>query len=335
MALIFVHVILRAETALMPLVDTDGALAHGLDRPDNQHSYNRSKKYQKATAAPSEEGFATLLGQEQGGDGQGGDGKGIGPPGEKKLQPEKDTQLRQEQKKEKHRDIIKDTTEMADGGGEAEPGQQRYRRWGDEDEKRRHQAFGKALVEDEAVEDDSGEYRPEEQSNGEKKPGKFHQAMMHTGNWHQDVADHRNEPCRIEMLDIEGALVHPGGKDIEGEDKVQAAAQAPQCQRQGLSEGQEGNGEKNHADGNGGQEGDFYRMGEFGPNVRGIAADLCAVEGAEKNKQRGGDGQQQRADGHGQREELFGATPGNGKAGHAHDHGKPGYGKELQARGFG
>jgi hypothetical protein len=55
----------------------------------NTH-YHHGKKCQKTSTAPGEEGFAALLGHEQGGDGQSGDGKGIGPPGEEKLQPEKD-----------------------------------------------------------------------------------------------------------------------------------------------------------------------------------------------------------------------------------------------------
>jgi hypothetical protein len=52
---------------------------------------------------------------------------------------------------------------------------------------------------------------PEDQTKTEEKPRNFGRSVVHPGNWHNDIAHHRDEPGRVDMLDLQRRSLHPRG----------------------------------------------------------------------------------------------------------------------------
>ncbi len=164
---------------------------------------------------------------QQGSDGDRRDGEGVGPPGEKELQFAEASHLGEQKQGQKQTCIVEHAGKGIDVAGEFGIGNESHCRRCDKNEQGRHQLGGQRVMEQHAVEDDGQEDNPEQHADAEGEPGDLHETELGACHGDQYVAHNRNEPGRVDVMDLVAFTVHPGIHHVEREAEMEQGSQTP------------------------------------------------------------------------------------------------------------
>jgi hypothetical protein len=88
----------------------------------------------------------------------------------------------------------------------------------------------------------------------------LNRSVMYPGDGDEDVADYRNKPCRIKMLDFVFILMHPGREYIQCKNKMHAGPDHPEPEGNRSINLQQDDREQDQADRKCWEKGDLYRV---------------------------------------------------------------------------